>query len=38
MRTAMAIDATDGELPAMTEDHLRRLCFQDPSFGFHLVR
>ncbi len=37
-RTATAICATDGELLAMTEDQVRRLYFQDPKFGFHLVQ
>ena len=37
-RTATAICATDGELLAMTGDQVRRLYFQDPKFGFHLVQ
>ena len=37
-RTATAICATEGELLAMTEDQVRRLYFQDPRFGFHLVQ
>lgn len=37
-RTATAICATDVELLAMTEDQVRRLYFQDPRFGFHLVQ
>ena len=37
-RTATAVCATDGELLAMTEDQVRRLYFQDPKFGFHLVQ
>jgi CRP/FNR family cyclic AMP-dependent transcriptional regulator len=37
-RTATAICPTDGELLAMTADQVRRLYFQNPKFGFHLVQ
>jgi hypothetical protein len=37
-RTATAVCASDGELLAMTEDQVRRLYFQNPKFGFHLVQ
>jgi CRP/FNR family transcriptional regulator, cyclic AMP receptor protein len=37
-RTATAVCASDGELLALSEDQVRRLYFQDPRFGFHLVQ
>lgn len=37
-RTATAVCATDGELLAMSEDKVRQLYFQSPTFGFHLVQ
>jgi len=37
-RTATAVCATGGELLAMSEDKVRHLYFQNPSFGFHLVQ
>jgi CRP-like cAMP-binding protein len=37
-RAATAICGTDGELLALTADQVRRLYFQNPQFGFHLVQ
>jgi signal-transduction protein with cAMP-binding, CBS, and nucleotidyltransferase domain len=37
-RTATAICATGGELLAMSEDQVRQLYFQNPTFGFYLVQ